>query len=178
MKKYLLIVPFLISFKLYSFDGLYGMYYLDLALRPGVNVASTLDERNISSNNPVPTIGLELGTNLAYATVGGGIHYNNKISFSDSNIDGSFRPMPIYGFAKLNLFPLIFKPYVVGKYGFTRIEESSGFKAEGGKYWAIGIGIDVFNFLAEMVYQNSSIKIDGTSDTLSQLQLSVGVKLF
>jgi|GEM_PF-1446742 len=181
MKKYLLIIPFLISFKIYSFDDLYGMYYLDLALRPGVNMASTLDELNINSNGPVPTLGLELGINLGYATIGGGIHYNNEISFSDNTTDGAFRNMPVYAFGKFNLFPLIFKPYIVGKYGINRVEESSGFggaKVEGGDYWAIGIGIDVYNFLAEMVYQNSTMKIGGTDETLSQLQISLGIKLF
>ena len=184
MKKYILIIPIVVLFSLKIYgDELYGMYYLDLALRPGVNVASTLEEYEVSNTSPSPTLGVELGVNLGYLTIGGGIHYNNQLDFSDASkgVDGSIRNMPIYIMGRFNLFPIIFKPYVVYKYGINRVEDYSGFGGatiDHGDYWAVGLGIDVYNFLGELTYQNSTMDIGSHSETLSQLQLTIGVKIF
>jgi hypothetical protein len=89
--------------------------------------------------------------------------------------------MPVYIMGRFNLFPIIFKPYVVYKYGINRIEEHSGFggaNIESGDYWAVGLGIDVYNFLGELTYQNSTMEIGSHSETLSQIQLTIGVKIF
>lgn len=180
MKKLIMIMSVLsiISIKSYSEN-----YFLDLALRPGVNMASTLDNYQVKNNAVNLTIGAELGVNLGYFTVGGGAHLNNPITFEDTTIplDGTFKNIPIYGFAKFNIFPIIFKPYVVGKWGLNYMHESSGFggaKVKGGTYWAMGLGFDVYNFLAEFVYQNSTMEIGSHDENLSQLQLTVGFKLF
>lgn len=187
MKK-LLIIPILIFISLEAYANLYGMYYLDLALRPGVNMASTLQESNSNYNLPTYTLGAELGVNLGYVTLGAGIHHNQAIEFEGVNgSDGSIQTMPLYGFAKLNLFPLIFKPYVVGKFGRIGVDSDEfsvshdsmmGLPFGVGSYWALGMGIDIYNFLAEFVYQNSYMTIDGQDETLTQLQLSIGIKLF
>lgn len=162
----------------------YASYFLDLAIRPGVNMASTLDNYQVKNNTLNLTLGAELGVNLGYITAGGGIHYNDSITFQDTTIplDGSFKNMPVYGFVKFNIFPVVFKPYVVGKVGLNYVSQESGFggisKIENGTYWAMGIGFDVYNFLAELIYQNSTMTIGAHEENLSQLQLTVGVKLF
>ncbi len=180
MKKIILTLGLLFTLSLNT----YASYFLDLAIRPGVNMASTLDNYQVKNNTLNLTLGAELGVNLGYLTAGAGIHYNDSITFQDTTIplDGSFKNMPVYGFVKFNIFPVVFKPYVVGKVGLNFVDQESGFgginKIENGTYWAMGIGFDVYSFLAELIYQNSTMTIGTHEENLSQLQLTVGVKVF
>lgn len=160
--------------------NIYAAYYVDLAVRPALNLASTLDN-NAVKNNAINnlSLGVELGGNLGYLTAGAGIEMNNPISFTVSGVDGTIKTMPYYAYARFNLFPVIFKPYLVGKFGINKVMDSTGFASvEGGSYWAAGFGIDVYNFLGEVTYQNSGLVLNGTAENLSQIQLVLGIKVF
>lgn len=177
MKKLILI------FVLFINTNVFAAYYLDLALRPGVNMASTLDTNGVKNNGLNASLGAELGGNLGYITAGAGIQFNNAIDFegATANKTGSIKTMPYYGYARFNLFPVVFKPYIVYKMGVNTVTEGTGFDGtavEGGSYWALGFGIDVYNLLGEVLYQNSTITLNGAEENLSQIQLVLGLKVF
>lgn len=176
MKKTILLLILLIN------SNIFGAYYVDLALRPGVNMASTLDEMGIKNNGLNYTLGAELGGNLGYITAGGGIQFNNAISFDGGTpaTTGTVKTTPYYGYARFNLFPVVFKPYLIYKMGINKVEGTgfAGGQVKDGNFWAAGLGIDVYNFLGELVYQNSTMTINGQDENLSQIQLVLGIKIF
>jgi len=176
MKKLILLFVVLIN------TNLFADYYMDLAARPGVNLGSTLDTMGVKNNGLNLSLGAELGGNLGYITAGGGIQYNNAIDFDGgtATTQGTIKTMPYYAYARFNLFPIVFKPYFVYKMGVNQVTGSGfdGTEIKGGTYWAAGFGIDVYNLLGEVQYQNSKMTINGQEENLSQISLVLGLKVF
>ena len=176
MKKLILFLVLIIN------ANIFAGYYLDLAVRPGVSVNSTLDESGVKNNDLNFSLGGELGGNLGYITVGGGIQFNNAMSFDGgtAGTTGDLKLMPYYAYARFNVFPIVFKPYLVYKMGINKVVDYTGFGSgvEDGTYWAIGFGMDIYNLLGEVTYQNSTMTINGVDENLSQIQLVLGIKAF
>ena len=176
MKKLILFLALIINVNIFA------GYYLDLALRPGVNVNSTLDKSGVKNNDLNFSLGGELGGNLGYVTVGGGIQFNNAMSFEGdtAGTTGDLKLMPYYAYARFNIFPIVFKPYLVYKVGINKVVNYTGFGTgvEDGTYWAVGFGMDIYNLLGEISYQNSTMTINGVDENLSQIQLVLGIKAF
>lgn len=176
MKKIILFLALIIN------SSIFGAYYVDLAFRPGVNMASTLDSMGEKNNDLNYTLGAELGGNLGYLTAGGGIQFNNAISFDGGTAatTGTIKTTPYYGYARFNLFPVVFKPYLIYKMGINKVEGTGfgGGEIESGTFWAAGLGIDVYNFLGEFVYQSGSMTINGQDENMTQIQLVLGIKIF
>lgn len=162
--------------------NIFAGYYVDVALRPGLNLASTLDNSSVKNNDMNLSLGAEVGGNLGYVTAGVGMQMNNAISFTDSdpNLTGSIKTSPYYVYARINVFPVVFKPYLVYKVGLNKTAGSTGFGAgvEDGNFWAVGFGMDIFNLLGEVTYQNSTMKLNGVDENMSQIQLVLGIKVF
>mgnify|MGYP003588301791 CR=1 FL=1 len=176
MKKLILFLALIINVNIFA------GYYLDLALRPGVNVNSTLDKSGVKNNDLNFSLGGELGGNLGYVTVGGGIQFNNAMSFEGdtAGTTGDLKLMPYYAYARFNIFPIVFKPYLVYKVGINKVVNYTGFGTgvEDGTYWAVGFFFFFYNLLGEISYQNSTMTINGVDENLSQIQLVLGIKAF
>lgn len=176
MKKLIVLFTLLISSQ--AFAG----YYMDLAVRPGVNLGSTLDTLGVKNNGLNMSLGAELGANLGYITAGGGIQFNNAIDFDGGTTatTGSIKAIPYYAYARFNLFPVVFKPYFVYKMGLNQVTGTGfdGTDVKGGQYWSLGFGVDVYNLLGEVQYQNSKMTLNGQEENLSQISLVLGLKVF
>ena len=174
MKK--LIILFIFSLNAFA------NYYLDLAIRPSANFNSNLDKLELKNNTINPSLGAELGANFGYITVGGGIELTMPLSFDGgtAGTTGEIQNMPYYAYGRLNVFPVVFKPYLVYKVGINKVYNYTGFGSgvEDGTFWAIGFGMDVYNFLGEVTYKNYQMDVNGKDENLSQFQISLGVKVF
>ena len=157
---------------------------LDLWVKGGVTQGTGSEQME----DPGYTVGLELSQGfLGFVDLGVGTAYNGNLKF-DSNNSGvtgeniSYDVIPVYAFAKFNIFPVTVKPYIVARLGTNFIvnddtnyknEES---KADSGIYGAVGVGIEFMSSLqAELLYSISEIKNNPSGkDNVEMISLTLG----
>ncbi|MBZ4682884.1 MAG: hypothetical protein PWP46_323 [Fusobacteriaceae bacterium] len=167
MKKILILLCLLIGVQVYA---------LDITLRIPVSTNTTFQTSGETDNSARLGVGLEAGQDLITFSIGAGMQWDKSISLSTGE---KFAPRLTYGYFKYNLFPVAFKPYLVGKYGYMTPYTESGFTSlDTSTFWGMGLGIDIFNSQGELLYTNYPVTINGTDDTMTMLTLSLGIKIF
>lgn len=141
----------------------------------GITTADSYNKEDNSFESYAPTMSFEVTQTLLFADVGMGIAYNGKTSGED------IATVPVYGIAKMNIFPILAKPYIVAKAGKVMYtdENVSNSSPDGKYYYGAGVGMDFLSLQGELLY--SVTKIDGDrrgGDDLKQLSLTVGYKFF
>ncbi|TDT68633.1 hypothetical protein EV215_1700 [Hypnocyclicus thermotrophus] len=151
-------------------------YALDITLRLPVSTNTAFQKLNETDNSARVGIGLEAGQDLITFSIGAGMEWDKSISLSTGE---KFAPRLTYGYLKYNLFPVAFKPYLVGKYGYMSAYSKSGFTSlDTSTFWGMGLGIDIFNSQGELLYTNYPVTINGTKDTMTMITLALGIKIF
>lgn len=174
MKKiYIVVAAFILSMPLFA---------LDITLRVPMSLTQSYVDPNdevTSGSDMVASYGFELGQDLYLIQVGGGMQWDaGTYSPTDGN---EFKQRLMYGYLKYNLFPVVFKPYIVGKLGTTALSGIEGYNSsttEGGTYTAFGLGIDIFNLQGELLYSIHDLTLDDEETTQSMLSLVLGIKIF
>lgn len=166
MKK-ILLGCFLLASSVFAIDG-----HLRVG---GITSAGSYNKENKSFENYAPTVSLELTQTLLFADVGVGVAYNGKTSDTD------IATVPVYGLAKVNLFPILAKPYFVVKAGKVAYTDDSvrNSNPDGRYYYGAGVGMDILSLQGEVLY--SVTKIDGDrrgGDDLKQVSFTLGYKFF
>ncbi|MGL4999658.1 MAG: hypothetical protein ACRC0V_04825 [Fusobacteriaceae bacterium] len=167
MKK-LFIVPFLILST--------AAFSMDAHLRLGATTnAGSYNKEDKSFESYAPTMSLEVTQTLLLADVGVGIAYNGKTDSTE------IETVPVYGLVKMNLFPMLVKPYFVGKLGkvlYTK-DNLSNSNPDGKYFYGAGVGMDIFSLQGEVLY--SITEIDGDrrgNDKLEQVSFTLGYNFF
>lgn len=178
MKKILSIISLFLIFNL--------SYSIDVHLKFGTN---------LNIDNPIgdqdniyqPSIGLEISQSADVFTLGVGAHLQDTAKVTVGPTQYSFGYTPAYGFLKLNLFPEVFKPYIIIKVGKifihpNAIPKESDFDPpkpwDDYQYFGGGIGIDIYDLQAELTVNYSDIEVHGYKDRFMHVNLSFGINLF
>jgi len=138
---------------------------------------------------PGYTAGLELSQGiLGFVDLGVGTAYNGNLKFDDTKYgkEVGYDMVPVYAFAKFNIFPVAVKPYIVGRVGANFIvNDNTNYnddksKANSGAYGAIGVGMEFLSSLqAEVLYSVSQVKNNPSgSNNVELVSLTLGYNFF
>ena len=157
MKKLILGLSILTSLTTYAFNTAVKIGYTEDVLK----VANGADIR-VSS----PTLAVEFTQGFIFGEIGVGTMYTKG---NGTTIPDVFPP---YALAKIYTFPVLLKPYIVGKVGYNAL--NSGIEKFGG-YYGVGAGVSITDIEIEALYSNISNKISSERD-LGQVTVTVGYK--
>lgn len=111
--------------------------------------------------DPIYAVNVEVTQNILIGDIGIGASYEQGYKRQDGE---TFNAIPIYGLVRINLFPILIKPYVTVKYGttiFTNISNSSTYT--GAQTVGLGVGITVMDMLTiEGAANGTVVKRNGT----------------
>lgn len=89
--------------------------------------------------------------------------------------------MPVYIIGRINLFPILVKPYFAAKVGktFYSGDLSDDFDKDNGYYYAAALGLTLIDMLqAEASYSFRTVEIDSDTQTSGIMSLSLSYNLF
>lgn len=88
----------------------------------------------------VPFINLEVTQGLVIGEVGVGASYEQGYEREDGI---TYDAIPVYGIVKLNVFPILIKPYIAAKYGTILYQNVKGTTSEfkSPVFYSLGLGV-------------------------------------
>ena len=121
---------------------------------------SSLENKVGDFQSSVPFINLEVTQGLVIGEVGAGVSYEQGYERADGV---SYNAIPVYGLVKLNLFPILIKPYIAAKYGTIIYNGLQGVTSiEKPVFYSLGLGITVAGKITvEATGQGSTYQING-----------------
>jgi hypothetical protein len=157
---------------------------LDLWVKGGM-----IDGVSGKVEDPGYTAGLELSQGiLGFVDLGVGTAYNGNLKFANNEHgkDIGYDMVPVYAFAKFNIFPVAVKPYIVGRVGANFIvNDNTNYNngestANSGAYGAVGVGMEFLSsFQAELLYSISEVKKNPSGkDNVELVSLTLGYNFF
>ncbi|MCK5780823.1 MAG: hypothetical protein KAH04_07360 [Psychrilyobacter sp.] len=174
----------LVAFMVMSFNAM----AIDLWVKGGLN-------QGLGDEKPTETgyvAGLEVSQGiLGFVDLGVGAGYNGNLKFDQPEKNGKgtniqYDLVPVYGFAKFNIFPVAIKPYIVARLGKAFVVNdktdylSGNSEAEAGVYGALGLGAEFFSSLqAEVVGSVTKMENNPTGeDYVNMVSLTIGYNFF
>lgn len=154
MKKLLLLVSVLLTVNLFA---------LDLYVGPSVSYGNEWNTKvtpatHTKYKEKVYGVNLELTQAIPFVELGIGVSYEKDYKMGTESYDA----MPVYGLAKVNLFPIGVKPYLVAKYGKVMFENAKNVTLKDGDFYSAGLGITLLKKLQlEGAYSLSKGKKNG-----------------
>lgn len=131
-----------IIFLVFSLMSL-NAFAISVSLGGGMHVGGTydsLDGKVHDFQGSVPFINLEVTQGLVIGEVGVGASYEQGYEREDGI---TYDAIPVYGIVKLNVFPILIKPYIAAKYGTIFYQNVKGtaneFKSP--VFYSLGLGV-------------------------------------
>ena len=108
----------------------------------------------------VPFINVEVTQGLVIGDIGVGASYEQGYKRADGI---SYDAIPVYGIVKLNVFPILIKPYIAAKYGTILYQNVKGTsKIENPVFYSLGLGVTLAGKITvEGTAQGSTYEING-----------------
>lgn len=110
----------------------------------------------------VPFINVEVTQGLVIGDIGVGASYEQGYERADGI---KYDAIPIYGLVKLNLFPILVKPYISAKYGTILYQNVEGATSdfESPMFYSLGVGLTVAGKITlEGTVQGATYTLNGT----------------
>ena len=95
-------------------------------------------------DDPVLALNVELTQGFIFGELGLGASYEQGYSINDIV---KYDAVPVYGIAKINLFPIGIKPYISAKYGTVLYLNQENIDLDNGQYVSIGLGVTLIDTL-------------------------------
>lgn len=122
----------------------------------------SLDGKVHDFQSSVPFINVEVTQGLVIGEVGVGASYEQGYERADGI---SYDAIPVYGVVKLNIFPILIKPYIAAKYGTVLYQNVEGttneFKSP--VFYSLGVGVTLAGKVTvEGTAQGATYEFGGT----------------
>lgn len=109
----------------------------------------------------VPFVNVEVTQGLVIGDIGVGVSYEQGYEREDGI---TYDAIPIYGLVKLNLFPILVKPYLAAKYGTILYQNVEGTTSEfdSPMFYSLGVGLTLAGKITvEGTFQGATYKVGG-----------------
>lgn len=159
----------------------YGAMALDFNIGLNVNngdIKFSNDSKTYDFEDRTLGIQFELTQSFVYGELGIGASYEDKYKLE--SIPGSFIAIPVYGLAKVYVFPIAIKPYLVAKGGIISLHgENNIDDLTEGKYYAAGLGVKLLGTLnLEGLYSYREMEVGGSKARSGIYSLNLSFNVF
>ena len=124
---------------------------------------SSLDGKVHDFQSSVPFINVEVTQGLVIGEVGVGASYEQGYEREDGI---TYDAIPVYGIVKLNIFPILIKPYIAAKYGTILYQNVKGTSSEFESpiFYSLGLGVTLAGKITvEGTAQGSTYELGGAA---------------
>ena len=145
MKKLLLLAFAVLSLNAFALSVNVGASYQKASFTTDTGLFDAISGDNVHDyDDPVLALNVELTQGFIFGELGLGASYEQGYSINDIV---KYDAVPVYGIAKINLFPIGIKPYISAKYGTVLYLNQENIDLDNGQYVSIGLGVTLIDTL-------------------------------
>jgi len=122
----------------------------------------SLDGKVHDFKGAVPFVNVEVTQGLVIGDIGVGASYEQGYEREDGI---TYDAVPVYGIVKLNLFPILVKPYIAAKFGTVLYQNVEGTTStfESPVFYSLGVGLTLAGKITvEGTVQGTTYQLNGT----------------
>lgn len=144
MKKILLLAFAVLSLNAFALSVNVGASYQKASYTVDTGLFDAISGDNVHDyDDPVLALNLEVTQGFIFGELGAGASYEQGYKIGAISYDA----VPVYGIAKLNLFPVGVKPYISAKYGRIFYVNQDNIDLDNGEYLSLGLGVTLIDTL-------------------------------